>query len=248
MRAPRHDRRGLTLIELTIAIAIAALAVGVAVGAVNSLTDAALRSSALELSGTIKSSYDRAIMNRRTQRLSIDIDKGVYALELTEDPFALARELATGNEGVKGDEADGKGGKSKKRSKGLRRLADDDGEESFFSDPKAGEELEVRQAIEGGKASAFTPDTDGAPPKSLPSGVKFSKVWAGSQEEAFTSGTAYIHFFSSGWSEPALIELTDGDAVITLKVYPLTGRVRMYDKELEVPKAESPDGREEGDE
>lgn len=247
MRARRH-RRGLTLIELTIAIAIAAMAVGVAVGAVNSLTDAALRSSALELSGTIKFSYDRSIMNRRTQRLSIDIDKGVYALEFTEDPFALSKELATGNEGDKPDAPDGTGKPGKKKaSKGLRRLADD-GDEDFFSDEKSAEELEVKRALEGGKASAFVPDAEAAEPKSLPSGVKFSKVWAGSQEEAFTSGTAYVHFFSSGWSEPAQIELTDGDAVITLKVFPLTGRVRMYDKTLEVPKAEAPDGREEGDE
>ena len=68
---------------------------------------------------------------------------------------------------------------------------------------------------------------------------------AGGTVKEFTSGVAHIHFFSGGWTEPAQIELTDGDAFITLKLFPLTGRVRTYQKELEVPKPEDDDGREE---
>src|SRR5438105_4787175 len=75
-----------------------------------------------------------------------------------------------------------------------------------------------------------------------------SKVWTGHQEEAFLSGTVYLHFFNTGWTEPAQIELTDGDEFVTIVVYPLTGRVRIYDRPLEVPKPSREDGKQEGDE
>lgn len=215
------------------------MAVGIAIASINALTNASLRSSALELSGTIKFAYDRAIMARHTERLSLDLDKGLIWLDFTEDTYSLARERHEGREGVKSDavgEDDAKAAKKKER-------------DSFFSDEKDAEKEEVKIALEGGKAVQFAPDVEAMDrPKALPSDIRISKVWSGHQEEAFTSGTAYVHFFNSGWSEPAQIELTDGDEFVTIKVYPLTGRVRIYEKELEVPKPESDDGREEGDE
>jgi general secretion pathway protein H len=235
VRRGRRSRRGLTLIEVVIAVAIAAMATGIAVGAINSITDAALKSTSIELAGAIKYSYDRAIMERRTQRLSIDMDKGLWWIDFTTDPFALASERDRGREGAKGEEAGGKEAKKEEKS-----IFDDDEDD--------GGRKEVEAALEGGKAASFTMDADLGPPRSLPGDVKFSKVWTGHQEEAFTSGVAYLHFFSGGWTEPAQIELTDGDSHITVKVYPLTGRVRMYDKELEVPRVEDDDGRDEGDE
>ena len=99
-----------------------------------------------------------------------------------------------------------------------------------------------------GKANHFIPDEGAGQPKPLPGDIRFSKIWTGHQEEPFVEGVAYLHFFQSGWTEPAQIELTDGDEeYITLKVFPLTGRVRMYNKPLEKPEVEEDDGREEGD-
>ena len=56
-----------------------------------------------------------------------------------------------------------------------------------------------------------------------------------------------LHFFRGGWTEPAQIEITDGDEVISLKVFPLTGRVRTYDEPLKALELEDQEGREEGD-
>jgi general secretion pathway protein H len=232
-REAKKRQRGLTLIEVVIALAIAAMATGIAIGAVNAITDASLKSTSIELIGAMKFSYDRAIMERRTQRLSIDMDKGLWWIDYTTDPFALSSERDRGPEGGKSED--------KKRAEKEERS-------SFFSDEDDAAKKEVEAALEGGKAASFSADEELGTPRSLPGDVRFSKVWTGHQEEAFTSGTAHIHFFSGGWTEPAQIELTDGDAFITLKLYPLTGRVRTYDKELEVPKPEDDDGREEGDE
>lgn len=231
VRPPRPARRGLTLIEVTIALAVAALATGVAVVGINAITDAHLKSTSLELGGAIKFNYDRSIMEKRTQRLAMDLDRNVYWVEYTEDAFAIAAERLRGPEGDKRD-------LEKKES------AEDRARSFFNADPSD----EVRAVMEGGKASQFRPDEATGEPRSLPGDVEFSKIWTGHQEESFTSGIAYLHFFRGGWTEPAQIELTDGDDYITLKVFPLTGRVRTYQERLEDPEVEEYDGREEGDE
>ena len=102
----------------------------------------------------------------------------------------------------------------------------------------------VKAALEGGKAASFVPEGE---PRPLPGDVRFSKVQTGHQEEPFIAGVAYLHFFRGGWSEPAQIELTDGDEVISLKVFPLTGGVRTYHEPLKELELEDHDGREEGD-
>lgn len=232
-RRSKKSRRGLTLIEVVIALAIAAMATGIAIGAVNSLTDASLKSTSIDLIGAMKFSYDRAIMERRTQRLTIDMDKGLWWIDFTTDPFALSSDLMRGREGEKSDD--------KKAEKPEKR-------DSFFSAEEDAAKKEVEAALEGGKAAAFQTDEELGKPRAIPGDVRISKVWTGHQEEAFTSGVAHIFFFSGGWTEPAQVELTDGDSFVTLKLYPLTGRVRTYDKELEVKKPDDPDGREEGDE
>jgi general secretion pathway protein H len=229
----------LTLIEVTIALAIAALVVAASVVSLNALTDADLRSTAVELTGAIKFTYDRSIMEKRTQRMAFDIGKGLWWIDYTDDPYAFDRERATGHSGAdspaEGDEKE-KGGEKAQSLDEIFERSEDPADE-------------VKQAMEGGKSSAFVADEASGPPRRLPGNVSFSKVWTGHQEEPFTEGVAYMHFFRSGWTEPAQIELTDGDGeYITLKVFPLTGRVRMYKEKIDEPKVEEDDGREEGDE
>ena len=67
-RLRHRSRRGFTLIELTIALAIAAMMVGVTMISVQSLTHADLKNTSLELAGAVKYNYDRAIMEKRIQR------------------------------------------------------------------------------------------------------------------------------------------------------------------------------------
>ncbi|MCA9549365.1 MAG: type II secretion system protein [Myxococcales bacterium] len=225
-RLRHRSRRGFTLIELTIALAIAAMMVGVTMISVQSLTHADLKNTSLELAGAVKYNYDRAIMEKRIQRIAMDLDRQLWWIEYTEDPYGLDKERLRGDTGAKLD-ADGKVVKE-----------DDD---SFWDDDA---DEEVKRALEGGKAASFVPEGE---PHTLPGDVRFAKIQTGHQEEPFTSGVAYLHFFRGGWTEPAQIEITDGDEVISLKVFPLTGRVRTYDEPLKALELEDQEGREEGD-
>jgi hypothetical protein len=69
-----------------------------------------------------------------------------------------------------------------------------------------------------------------------------------------------MHFFSGGWTEAVQIELVERDcdervrpqddrdtSYVTLRVLPLTGRVRTYHRQLERPDFDEVDGRLEGD-
>lgn len=236
-RAPRARVRGFTLIELTIALAIVGLLAAASIMTVNSVTDANLRSTGVALSGAIKQSYDRAGMLQRSQRIVFDIDKGVWWVEFTESPFAVARERLRGEEG---ESSDALRERLEEQTTRRSRLS------SFDRDGKE----EMRRMIEGGLSQFFAPDDelDAGKPQLLPGGVRFSRIWTGHQEKPFVAGMAHLHFFPQGWTEPALIELEDEDGdVLSLEVQPLTGRVKAKDRRFEDPEVRDDDGRTEGD-
>ncbi len=232
---PRQHRAGLTLIEITIALGVAALIMALGVVSVNALSDRNLRTGAMQLAGAIKYSYDRSIMQNRIQRIAMNIDTGEWWLEYTEGEFAVRRERAEGTKGAMLDE------------EGNIVYA---GEEDVRDELRLDDEMdgELRRALEGGLGARFQREEGEKEPNELPGSVKFSRVWTGHQEEPFEEGIAFIHFFDGGWTEPALIELKDGDDdFVTLKVAPLTGRVRTKHERMEAPRVEDYDGFEEGD-
>ena len=232
--AGRLLRRGLTLIELTIALAIAAMAVTVAVAAID--TGLSLNSASVELTGAVKYAYDRSIMQGQIHRLAVDLDDDLYWLEYTDEPFGLAERRLTGKKGARAD------GTSEPDTQDLPFLFDETDDD------------EVKRALLGGRASRFVPlgndgeDVKKAPRRKLPGSVDVTRIWTGHQEEPFESGVTYLHFFHGGWTEPALIELSDGDEFVTLAVGPLTGRVRTRPGKMKTPDVEEHDGAEEGDE
>lgn len=210
----RRSRRGLTLIEITIAVAIVGLIAGMAVIGISALSYSELRSTSVSLAGAIKESYDRSIMEKRIQRITFDLDNHAWWVEFTEDPYALSA------------------------------VEDEDDEEDIedFLDEDTPEDLVA--ALKGSRAASFSPDPNfGGRKLQLPGEVHFGRVWTGMREEPFEKGLVYLHFFRGGFTEPLQLELYDGPSngdpdrrdYITLKVRPLTGKVRMYPKRLDEP-------------
>lgn len=230
----RALRRGLTLIELTIALAIAALAVVMGVIAIDS--GQSLNAASVELTGAVKYAYDRSIMQRQIHRLAIDLDDNRYWLEYTDEAFGLAERRLTGRKGARID------GETTPNTDDLPFIFDEDDDD------------EVKRALLGGRASRFTAlgndgeDAKEPPRRKLPGSVDVTRIWTGHQEEPFDAGMTYLHFFYGGWTEPALIELSDGDEFLTLEVSPLTGRVRTRPGKMKDPDVEEHSGAEEGDE
>src|SRR6185295_8856928 len=103
-------------------------------------------------------------MQKRTQRLALDLDKGVWWIEFSEAPFALSKER---DRGERGERPDGEEAEEKKAEK--KRF-------DYFSEQKT----EVEKVIEG-EPPPFAPDLeiDDGKPQPLPSGVRFARIWTG---------------------------------------------------------------------
>ena len=84
--------RGMTLIEISIALAIATLMVAVAIPAIGNVTRAQLRQKAGQLAGAIRSMYGATALAGKCCRLVFDLDTGSYQAECAKGNVTLSRE------------------------------------------------------------------------------------------------------------------------------------------------------------
>jgi general secretion pathway protein H len=206
--------RGLTLIEISIALAIAALLVSISVPAISSITRAQLRQKSGQLSGGIRALYGQSAIAGKSCRLALDLDKSEYQAECARGAVRLSGEPELSRN-------------SREPSRDEELLARAKGDRSSLSD-------EDRVRVELLRKSAFAPSAE-VPRTALGGSVRFRKVWVSHQQEGLTAGTAYLYFWPSGQTEAASIELAQGDDVTTLLVSPLTGRVRLVNGPAKAP-------------
>lgn len=63
--------------------------------------------------------------------------------------------------------------------------------------------------------------------------IRFKEVRASGKGEPITRGDAYTHFFPHGYAEKSAIKLqSETGQVFTIVVHPLTGRAKVYDRDL----------------
>jgi general secretion pathway protein H len=199
--------RGLTLIEIIIALFIAGLLVAIAIPAVASITRAQLRQKSGQLAGGIRALYGKSAISGKSCRLAIDLDAQTYQAECAKGAVRLAADRERARNGV-------------------REVTR---EEEILA--RAGKDLESlsaedRERIALLQQSAFAPAPE-IPLTTLGGSVRFRRVWVSHQEEHYTAGTAYLYFWPTGQTENASIQLAQGDDLYTLLVSPLTGRVRI---------------------
>jgi general secretion pathway protein H len=232
MRASRTQERGLTLIEIMVAMMIAAVLFAAVVVSIGSITGTKAKASTSELAGVIRSLYDTAALSGKTCRLVFELadpksdERTRYRAECAAGNVTTSRdrevELREGNRSA--DELARVGGDTRKDYR-----SGNDG-------PNLNEELGgERDRVE--KAAQFSEFT--APelePRTLPSEVKVS-VWTRQQREPTEKGLAYLYFFPQGFTERAQVYVRQGDNVWTLRVQPLTGKVDVVGEALEVPRS-----------
>lgn len=225
---------GFTLIELSIALAIAAVmfaAVAISIGAI---TGTQAKAAAGELGGVIRSLYDTAALSGKTCRL-------VFELPGPKDDDGTTRywaECASGAITTRRDRADELKDANRDRERS-ERDRDRDSDPSFgFGEGE--QSLQALMAIEkdrveqSAKYSSYTsPEIE---PRELPSSVRVS-VWTKHQRDVVSSGTAYLYFFPQGFTEKAYVYVRQGSNVWTLTVSPLTGKTAVVAEELEVPRS-----------
>lgn len=229
-RTPARAQRGLTLIELVIAIAIAAVLFGAVVTGVGAITGARAKESAGQLAGTIRAVYDEAALSGRTCRIVFELppddDKDAsvkYATQCASGAVATLddrdQEIRQANE-QRGEREEGRS----RRSRDLRR---DDG--PSLDDVLSSERGRVEQAA---KFSGFEPLEVGR--DEIPSSVRMS-VWVRGQREPVKNGIAYLYFHPQGYADRAMVFVRQGDNAWTIRVSPLTGKAQVIPGVEEVP-------------
>lgn len=230
--------RGLTLIEIMVAIAIAAVLFGAVVVGVGSLTGQKARQSAGELAGVIRGLYDTAALSGRTCRLAFILpgegsEQAVtYRAECAEGAVTTARDRDKAlREDTRSAEEAAREAASGRTPREARRSYASAGDEPTLDELMAQEKQRVDRASQ---FSEYTGEALKA--RELPEGVSLS-VWTRHQRETVSQGVAYLYFFPQGFTEKAHLAVRQGDNVWTLVVSPLTGKVQVVAEELEVPRS-----------
>jgi general secretion pathway protein H len=215
-RRRKRSLEGMTLLEIIMVTVILALAVSGISFSVGALTRTNLKGGAGKLGAAMRYAYNRAITHGKIVRVHFAIPGGTFSVE----------EATHG--GVVVSRAKNKNDKTDLDAKGKRVDSVDPWEAaqakiSHPDKPTVG-------------ASPFGPLTteDGEPSKryqnvSFGRGVQTIKLLVPHEPQPVTKGEGSVHFFPGGHSERAVIQLGDGrDAVYSVEVHPLTGRVKIH--------------------
>jgi len=246
---PRRPHRGFTLIELMVALAIAAALFSALILGLGALTGARARKAMGELGGAARSLYDTAALTGNTCRLVLllprdDSAEFSYRAECAKGPVtsAMDRDQEIRDATKAAVEA------YRKNSRGGARATEPPPDSRSGSDGRYGaygssgtssssllDVLDAEKArVE--KAAAFSAFTTAEIQPRRLSGVRVS-VWTSHQRAKIDTGLAYLYFFPQGYTERAQVTVRQGRNVWTLLVSPFTGRTSIVDGEPEIPKS-----------
>jgi Tfp pilus assembly protein FimT len=236
MRLGAH--KGLTVLEIMVVLAIMGMTVFLMRSGFRAFTKADLVENSTELASVMQRAGQLAIEHGQLHRVLIDLDKGVYVVEVCEGQTTIQR-----NELVRPDEDAKKRALDKGKEKLAQGSTSDSGETLLAgADP----ETAARRAIAiaghhvADKVCAPVPDPSSGDAtgqgwmRALRSkkGIKFKEIWVQHRDDSVTKGQVAVYFFPLGSAEKAVIEVTDGDDIFTVLVYGLTGRVELRDGTL----------------
>ena len=251
----RRAPRGFTLIELTVALAVAVLLFSALILGIGALTGTRARKALGELGGAARSLYDTASLTGHTCRLVLLLPKDDSA------EFSYRAECANGAV-TSANDRDLELREANSKALDAAKKAPRRGRDAPPVDPRAaasagygptgygsagygptgytsgsplldvldGEKERVEKAV---SYSAFTsPEIE---PRKM-SGVRVS-VWTAHQRSKVDTGLAYLYFFPQGYTERAMVTVRQGRNVWTLLISPLTGKTSIVDGEPEIPKS-----------
>ncbi len=254
----RDDRRGITLIEMLVAIFIVLLIAVVAIPAVTRWLGGDVRSVSRHLVSTLQTAYDECALQHVPMRVAYDLDERTYWVEAATGEVRLFQNQAQREQWEEDEE---------ERAEEIERWKDLDAaaeermrmeQDQLMGDtdsPMAGLLGMMGLSMGTGtlepapRLNEFVPVEDEVfKIRQLPHSVDFIGVWSPQFDDVVTRQDpppeeddehviVYTHIFPEGYMEDTVIYLDDKHGtVMSLIVEPLTGRVR-----AELGEAEPPD-------
>lgn len=214
-RNNRARKRGLTLIEVLIVMAIVALMMGAIVVGSGQLAGSRMRHSSTMIAGAIRIGFSRASATSKSVRLVLDFTENEIWLEEGDQPMLVQSKDLTGTGGA----AAATVAEKTAIEEGGRIVKGPTAPRAFFKE------------IEPMGLGASAP---GKGHKALERGIKLREVQTQHDDAPRKEGRAYLYFWPGGQTERASIQLKIGDDdneknAITLIVAPLTGKVTVKD-------------------
>ncbi len=215
-RTSRSRARGTSLIEVLVALALAALLVGGMFTGVGMLRQARLREGSTLVASAVRIAYDHANATSRVTRLVFDFEQRTITMEETQGLLFLQQNRTGGAAGASE----------------LEKAALEEGE-GIVEGPKKlrptfqtvghstlDQVADLRESDDQGKQGG----------KQLPKEVSFRQIEVQHEDDAATSEHIYLYFWPGGQTERAAIQLqlgTEGKLTdaMTITVKPLTGQV-----------------------
>lgn len=215
-------RRGMTLVEVLIVLALIALVMSAVIIGSGQLASSRLRHSSTMITGAIRVAYARATATSKTVRLVMDFEENQIWLEEGDQPHLVQSKDVTGTGGAEAATA------------AEKEAIEESGR--IVKGPTA-PRTRFKEIDPMGLASSVP----GKGKKPLERGIKFRQVQAAHDDEPRKEGRAYLYFWPGGQTERAAIQLKMGDSddesnAVTLIVAPLTGKVTIKDGAVEIPK------------
>lgn len=208
---PAASKRGFTLVELLLAIALVAILGGVIVSGTNMMSGNRLRSAAGLMVTAVRLAITRTNVTGHAIRLTFDLDEQRLLMEETADRMLRVRDKDGKEEGSAG------------------------------ADPATEAEKEATQYADGivkgprAPRAKFKPtpigkdDSNAEKGRDLGRSIHYRLVQTEHDSKPRTKGRAYLYFWPGGGTERAVVQLQrgDGDEILSVLVSPLTGRAKI---------------------
>ena len=212
----------MTVIEILVVLFIVTGLIGGGTYLVGMMTHGNLKDEAMRFTSTAQYTYEQAALNNRQYRLVIDLDSQEYYTEVTESAVVMDADS---------DEAEAAYDDGLLPEEARARELEDDRDSDLFDD--AGHD-----PFGVSRSTSYQRAEDAhVEPRTLDDGIEFHRVLVESRERPATSGRVAIHFFPNGLQQQAHIVFVDTstDTKFTLVTEPLTGRIKAYSGDREIP-------------
>lgn len=232
-----RNRRGMTVLELMIVLAIIGGGMFLLRTGFRAMTKADLVENSTELSAILRRTSQLAVETGQLHRVTFDLDKHVYAVEQCQGTSTIQMNEALRPDDEKTKRAIDKG-KERLREVPAEHLAGDPEAATKNAIAIAGHHIAdkmcmyVEEGLTGDVVKDSNPQKAWIRTLRSAKGIKLKEIWVQHLDDSVTKGQTAIYFFPNGTAEKAVVEITDGSETFTVLVHGLTGRVVLEDGTL----------------
>jgi type II secretion system protein H len=216
-------QQGMTIVEIMVVVAIAALVTSIAVVSIGSMGKVRLRGSATRVAAAVQRGFSYSATQGESVRLVLDMEEDTITLEHGEGRLLIDTSVEGGV------------GVAEEEDEPAPEPEEEDEEEVKFDLGVQTLTEQIRSGFHQGEVPRYKPPMFQTISDRTWSGmnleprVSFLAVHSPLYAEPKQDGTAYIYFFPDGMGDHAVVQLENrAGQIYSVEVQPLLGRARIH--------------------